>query len=56
MLVEYSTTVGYAYGGWAKGIPRNLDTELEAAPVNVASSSFTVGGDLRKGDATVMPA
>ena len=56
MLVECSKTVEHAYGGWAKGIPRNLDTEPEAAPVNVASSSFTVGEDLRKGDATVMPA
>ena len=56
MLVGCSKTVRYTYGGWAKGIPRNLDTEPEAAPVNVAPSSFTVGEDLRKGDATAMPA
>lgn len=46
--------VSNAYGGWAKGIPRNSDTSPDLTPVNVASSRVTLGDDVPVGMAITM--
>src|SRR5882762_10791431 len=39
-------TKNVTHGGWAKGIPKNLETRPDLVPMKVASSRCTVGGEL----------